>query len=124
MSEKNKKLCDDCDICCRYVAIEIDKPSCKKDYDNIIWQLLHENVRVFIDWDNDWYVEFITPCTALDPKTKLCKIYHNRPQICREHSQDECVKYGNGPAEKCYFKSADDFIKYLKKKKIDYKFKR
>lgn len=124
MTEKNKKLCASCDLCCRYVAIEIDKPTCKKDYDQIIWQLLHKNVRIFVDWDNDWYVEFITPCMALDLKTKLCRIYNDRPMICREHSQDECVKYGDGPAEKYYFKSADDFIKYLKKKRIDHRFKK
>ena len=116
MSEENRQLCDGCDECCRYVAIEIDKPTEKKDYDNITWHLLHKNVNVFVDWDGDWFVEFITPCSMLDQITKLCKIYEERPQICREHSQEECVKHNNEAAEKKYFKTVDDFKKHLKEK--------
>ncbi len=123
MSEKNKKLCDGCDACCRYVAIEIDKPTSKRDWDHLFWYLHHKNINVFIDWSNDWLVEFVTPCEQLDEKTKLCRIYNDRPQICREHSQDECVRYAGGAAEKYYFKTPADLEKYLKKKKIDYKFK-
>jgi len=117
MSEKNKKLCDNCDLCCKYVAIEIDQPTTLEDYDNIIWQLLHENVNVFIDWEDDWYIEFITPCSYLDKKNKLCKIYKSRPNICRNYKQKESVGYNKEPAEKKYFKTADDFKKYLKNKK-------
>lgn len=122
MSVENKKLCDNCDLCCKYITLEIDKPINKTDYNNIIWQLLHENVNVFIDHDNDWYVEFITPCLALDKKTKLCTIYKDRPKICRDYVQTDCVKYNNEPAEKIYFKNAESFKKYLKDKNIDYNF--
>jgi Fe-S-cluster containining protein len=117
MSEKNKDLCDSCDLCCKYVAIEIDKPANKKDYDNITWQLLHENVNIFIDFSDDWYIEFVTPCSALNIKTKLCKIYKSRPSVCRDHKQKDCVAHNNEPAEKKYFKTVDDFKKYLKNKK-------
>lgn len=117
---KNKRLCDNCDLCCQYVTVEIDKPKSKSAHDNIIWLLLHENVNVFTDHDNDWYVEFITPCQAWDKKTKLCAIYKNRPQICRDYKQKDCVKYVKEPAEKIYFKKAEDFKKYLKNKNIDY----
>ena len=80
MSEKNKKLCAGCDICCRYVAIEIDKPTCKKDYDQIIWQLLHKNVRIFVDWDMiGMWVH--TPCGLIWKKHAG---FNDRPMICRE----------------------------------------
>ncbi|MDO8669732.1 MAG: YkgJ family cysteine cluster protein [Candidatus Buchananbacteria bacterium] len=122
MSEKNKELCHKCDLCCKYVAIGIDKPKSKTDYQNIIWQLWHENVNIFVDHDNDWYVEFETPCLALDKKTSLCAVYENRPKICRDYKQVDCVRYNNDPAEKIYFKTPASFEKYLKKKNIDYKF--
>lgn len=123
MSERNKELCHQCDECCRYVAVEIDRPKTKTDYDHLIWQLLHDNVNVYVDWENDWYVEFITPCSALDKKTKLCRIYNNRPKICRDFHQNDCLKYNHDPVEKFYFKTADDLKKYLKKRKINYQFK-
>ena len=51
--------------CCRHVAVEIDKPTCKRDFDNVRWQLLHDGVHVFVDHDNEWYVEFEAKCDAL-----------------------------------------------------------
>ncbi len=119
---KNLQLCKNCDLCCQYITAPIRKPKNKEDYSNIIWQLLHENVNVFVDHDNDWHIEFITPCSALDQKTKLCTIYESRPKICRDYKQTDCVKYNNAPAEKLYFKTAESFEKYLKDKKINYKF--
>lgn len=121
MSEKNKMLCDNCDECCRYIALEIDKPKNEEDYDNIIWFLLHKNVHVYIDWDNEWLVEFTTPCKMLDPKTKLCKIYGKRPKLCRAYKQADCVRHNHESAEKISFNTADEFKTYwqeLKKKKI------
>ena len=113
MLEKNKKLCANCDLCCRYITVGIDKPTTKAEYDNIIWQLLHENINVFVDHDNDWFVEFMTPCSKLNQTTKLCTIYETRPKICRDYKQFDCVRYNNEPAEKIYFKTAYDFEKYL-----------
>lgn len=123
LNDKNKELCDGCSDCCNYIAVQIDKPTAKKDFDNIIWFLLHKNVYVYIDFENDWYLEFITPCEALDDKTKLCADYENRPQVCRNYSQKDCTHYNNEPAEKKYFKTVGEFKKYLKGKKINYSFK-
>ena len=122
MSAENKKLCHQCDSCCTYVAIQIDKPKSKTDYDNMIWQLWHENVNIFIDHDNDWHVEFMTPCLSLDKNTKLCAIYDSRPKICRDYKQLDCTKYNLDPAEKIYFKTVEDFKKYLQEKNINYNF--
>jgi len=117
MSKRNQDLCHGCDACCRYVAIEIDKPTNQSDRDHIFWYLFHANTNVFVDWDDNWFVEFVAPCNALDKKTKLCRVYENRPQVCRKHSQDDCVKYGDGPAEKHYFRTPADYEKFLKRKK-------
>jgi len=115
MSEKNKLLCDGCDECCRYIALEIDKPKSQEDYDNIIWFLLHKNVHVYVNFDNEWLVEFATPCKMLNPKTRLCTIHKSRPQICRDHKQKDCVRHDPEPAEKLSFRTADEFKKYWKR---------
>ena len=113
--QKNKDLCKNCDACCRYIALEIDRPTTKDEEENIIWFLLHKNVTVYIGLDNKWYIEFQTPCKAL--KKGLCQEYQTRPKICREFTQDSCVKYNPGPTEKILFSSAEDFKKYLVQKK-------
>lgn len=120
---KSKHLCSGCDDCCRYIAVEIDRPTSKADYQNIIWFLLHQNVKIYIDWDNDWFLEFITPCRKLD-KSGLCGDYKNRPRMCRDYHQDDCTRYNGKPAEKIIFDSADKFKSYLRRKKIDWQYKK
>lgn len=120
--QENKNLCENCDDCCRYIATEINKPRSKQDYQNIIWYLLHENVGVYIDWDNDWYLEFLTPCRALH--NKLCAVYNDRPQMCREYKQTDCTHYNKTKPEKIYFHNDAEFKKYLKKKKINFELKK
>ena len=113
-----KKLsCGDCNAkCCRYVATEIDKPENKKDYENILWYLLHENVEVFIE-DDDWYIQFSTPCKALD-KNWECTIYPKRPEICKGLSIENCERNGEGEPYDIVFKEPEDFVEYMKKKGI------
>lgn len=120
--KKARGLCDGCTICCRYVAIEFDKPTCKEDYHHIFWFLAHKDVEIFVDHDNGWCVEFKTKCRHLD-RRGMCSIYENRPKICRDYSHEECEKHGEGKAEKERFKTREDFIKYLRKKGINYQFK-
>lgn len=120
--EENRSLCDGCDGCCKHIAIEIDKPTCKTDYDAIIWYLLHEGVEVFVE-DGDWFVEVKTRCKALGDD-KLCKIYKERPHICRSYSQDQCVRHGEEDPNDFKFTDHKQFIRWLKKKGKDYRFKR
>ncbi|MEK7167572.1 MAG: YkgJ family cysteine cluster protein [Patescibacteria group bacterium] len=112
-----KRNCSGCDECCRYVAIELDKPTDQTDRQNIIWFLKHKNVKVYIGFDNKWYLEFSTPCKELDRKG-WCKDYDNRPQICREYDQKDCTGHSLSSAEKVCFTDSKEFKKYLEKKKI------
>lgn len=89
-------------MCCRYVALQIDTPDSRRDYDHIRWYLLHENVHVFIERGGDWYIEFETPCRELDSSNR-CRIYADRPRICREH--------GNGSKSTCEYVADEDVYK-------------
>ena len=87
MPEKNP--CDSCDgKCCRYFALEIDKPTTKRDFDDIRWYLAHEHIRVFVE-DGSWYLEVQNCCRHLDASSR-CRIYDQRPALCREHSTENC----------------------------------
>jgi len=124
MELMNKPPCEECGgSCCKYVAVEIDKPTNKTDYDNIRWYLLHKNVGVFIDHDKNWFIEFRTSCEK-QTEDGRCGIYENRPKICREHGnyEGECEFYDNPYME--YFSTEDEFLSYLVEKNKDWKFKK
>ena len=47
-NKESAELCKGCTKCCEYIAMELDTPETLKDFENIKWYLLHNNVRVFI----------------------------------------------------------------------------
>ncbi len=125
MNEKDAYVppCDKCGgSCCKYVALEIGKPSCKTDYDQVRWYLAHKNVGVFVDHDKKWFVEFRTLCEKQDEKG-LCEIYSDRPKICRDYALEEgdCEFYDSPYLE--YFYTIEDYEGFLDERKINWKFK-
>ena len=106
------KMCIECKgKCCRYFSLEIDTPDCKKEYEEIRWYLCHTNTQVFID-EEKWYLLVNNKCKHLG-KDNLCKSYDDRPEICREHEQDDC-EIDDSIFYDEIFKNEKDFRKYLK----------
>lgn len=66
----------------------MDKPTTKRDYDDIRWYLMHEGVSVFVE-EGDWFVQYQTRCRNLGADN-LCGIYETRPEICREYEPGAC----------------------------------
>ncbi|MGD8450670.1 MAG: YkgJ family cysteine cluster protein [Phycisphaerae bacterium] len=82
-------LCEHCTgVCCKYIALPIDTPETKADFDDVRWYLLHENVSVFVE-DGSWYINMATPCRHLQADNR-CGIYATRPRICRKYTTDNC----------------------------------
>jgi len=77
-------------LCCRYFALEVDKPDEPSDFEDLRWYMLHQKVEIFIE-DRAWYVQMYNKCNALGADNK-CSIYETRPKICREYSDDYCDK--------------------------------
>ena len=110
--KKDIEKCENCGECCNHIAIEIDKPKDFDEFTEIIWYLMHENITVGIDHEDDWYIEFKTPCKArINGK---CEIYNLRPQICRDYTAEDCELHGEGSSWKNEWKSREDFLAYLK----------
>lgn len=119
--EDLSQICNKCEAkCCKYVALEIDKPTSKRDYDNIRWYLLHKKVKVFQDWSKKWYIEFETECSELGDDFK-CKYYDNRPMICREYgeidAEADCEFMSDESPYKKIFREVADFEKWLDARK-------
>lgn len=115
--------CKQCGTCCRQVSVAMDTPEDKEDWDELIWMLHHENINVYLDNEDDWCVEFRTPCKHLMEDNR-CGIYENRPNLCREHSAEECEMHGEGETYKLMFRSAEELMKYLDEKNIDYTYEK
>ncbi|CAK0768451.1 conserved hypothetical protein [Gammaproteobacteria bacterium] len=111
--ETNKKLCNGCAKCCMHINHEIDPPENDEDCDYVIWFLLHQNISIWIDDENVWFIEFKTPCKAL--KKELCGIYDKRPQVCREYSQSTCLN--TNLDDDIIFNTPEEFLDYMKKEK-------
>ena len=110
-----EKSCENCDgMCCKYVATEIDEPENEDDYQHIRWFLLHKDVNVYIDHDDDWILEFVTRCEKLGPDNK-CTYYDERPQICRDHNVVDCDKFGEDEPHQVKFFNVEHFEEYMKK---------
>lgn len=112
-------------ICCTYVTHEIDKPKTKSDFQQLLWQVSHENVKIYKDEDG-WTLLIEGKCTHLHPNGD-CGIYDVRPEICREHSNDYC-EY-DAPSEDgfdLYFPDYESLLKYCRKrfKKWDKQFEK
>ncbi len=74
--------------CCRYITVEIPCPRSMLDYDNLIWQLSHKNIRAFKDGEG-WYLLVSNECVHLSGNG-TCSIYDQRPFACREYSVNAC----------------------------------
>lgn len=126
MSESKSDMCIECGAkCCRHVAIELDRPTNKTDYDYIIWYLKHKNIIVYIDRENEWVIQFNTDCRDLGGDNR-CLNYDNRPKICRDYPKGHqyCEYESEISPYKVLFTNEKEFIKYLEDKNIDWKFKR
>lgn len=77
-------------LCCRYFALEIDKPTHPKDFDDLRWYLLHDRTAIFTE-GRSWFVQIFNKCSWLGDDGR-CQGYDQRPSICREYDNDWCDK--------------------------------
>lgn len=104
--------------CCRYFALQLDKPRTKQDHDHIRWYLMHEGIVVWVQ-DGDWYLEVRTACRHLLPDNR-CGIYDDRPQICRDYGlpgADPCEYFTDDLEYDVLFENDAEFVAWLEAKK-------
>jgi len=111
--------CHECARCCTYVAIEHDEPTTMRDYDHMVWYLYHEDVSVFVDWDNHWFVRFTSRCKNLNAQG-MCDIYDHRPAICKDFDWRECENHltpEDGEPDKWNFENAAEFLEWFERQR-------
>jgi len=108
-------LCEQCTgACCRYVALPIETPEDKDDFEDIRWYLIHENVSVFVE-DDEWYISFHTPCRHLQPDSR-CGIYATRPKLCRTYTTDNCDYHSGDYGWELHFTAPEHLDDYLRER--------
>jgi uncharacterized protein len=94
-------LCDYCTgRCCRYFSLPIENPKSWNDYDSIRWYLAHGRTMIYVE-KGQWYLLVMTRCRYLT-KDDRCRIYLNRPRICREYTTDACEYDDNSTFDKVF----------------------
>ncbi len=111
--------------CCRHIALAIDTPACKRDYDNIRWFLMHKGVSVFVDHEGDWVLQFVTDCRYLD-HGHACTRYKERPRVCRDYPGPDgnCEHLGAHEPHRRLFTCVEQFERYLTRKGVDWRWAR
>lgn len=106
-------LCEHCTaLCCKYIALPIEKPTDREDFDHIRWYLIHQDVSVFVE-DGDWYIAFQSRCRHLQPDNR-CGIYETRPQICRDYTTDNCDYHSGDYGWELHFTCAEQLDDYVR----------
>src|SRR3989344_3417896 len=107
--------CNKCTaVCCRQVTVSLDPLETEEDYQEMRWLIVHKNVHICVDEEGDFWVEFYTDCEHLGSHHE-CKIYENRPQICRDHELDSCEVNGEGEAYPFIFTNEGELNAYITK---------
>ena len=108
-------LCEHCSaMCCRYVALPIETPEERSDFDDIRWYLLHENISIFVE-DGEWYISFVTDCRHLLPDHR-CGIYETRPGICRRYDTVNCDYHSGEYGWEQHFMCPEHLDEYVQKR--------
>lgn len=105
-------LCEHCvGYCCKYIALPIETPTERRDFDDIRWYLLHEGVAVFVE-DGEWFINVQTTCRHLQPDYR-CGIYETRPKICRDYSTDNCDYHSGDYGWEHHFTCPEHLDEYI-----------
>lgn len=101
--------------CCTYITEELATPRSMHDFDHMLWQLSHENIQAYKDEDG-WYLLINNTCTHLLNDGR-CGIYEDRPQICREYTNDHCeFDEDSTDGFELFFEDYDALHKYVRRR--------
>lgn len=117
MSEYSNDKCSHChgSICCSYITHQIETPRSRQSFDYLLWQISHKNIEIYKDEDG-WFLLINNPCTHLKDDGS-CGIYHDRPEICRTHTNDYCELDASAvDGFELYFADYHSLLIYCKKR--------
>lgn len=100
------------ETCCRYVAVALAAPRDDSDRDLIHWYLSHAGVCIYIDKDEDWWVQVNTDCRHIAADGG-CGIYASRPQLCRNYGTHACERADHDDENVAEFTTVEEFERFF-----------
>ena len=120
VTKQSDHPCFECAQCCTYVALEIDTPTTAKEYDYVVWYLVHRGVSLFVDWEDDWYLKFETRCNL--GMVELEKVFEPQDLNTLKTMIELHMKYtGSRKAKKILDSWPGMVSKFVKVMPLDYK---
>jgi Fe-S-cluster containining protein len=113
---ENADLCAGCTRCCETVCIEIDAPRTPWEYDQWIWVLHHENLEVYVERPERWYLHIAARCRQLNDEGR-CRIYGEHPVLCREYDPRHCERRAPLSDVVAWFHDAAELEAWLRDKR-------
>jgi uncharacterized protein len=107
--------CTECGRCCTYVGIGVNPPTSPRHATDVLWYLYHEGVYVYVDGAGEWSVHFEARCRHLGDDL-LCRIYVDRPHICRGFDSRECEVNDRTHAS-LTFREPAEFLAWLQERR-------
>jgi Fe-S-cluster containining protein len=110
------RLCEKCTgLCCRYFALPIETPESREDFDDVRWYLCHKDISVFVE-EGDWYINIKNRCKYLSGNDYRCRIYAERPRICRQYKTSDCDQVDGSYNFEHHFTSDKQLSEYVEEK--------
>ncbi len=115
-SGENADLCQGCSRCCETVSIEVDAPRSAWEYDQWVWVLHHENLELYLEKPERWFLHIETRCSKLD-RNGRCSIHGKHPILCREYDPRVCERRLPLSDVMAWFKNADELERWIRRKR-------
>lgn len=117
MAQVTVNKCSECNpsLCCTYTTEPLGSMRSKADFNQLLWQVSHRGVEAYKD-ASGWYLLIRGDCEHLLPDGN-CNIYHQRPQVCRDYTNDWCEKDESAETHfQLHFQNYADLLTYCRKR--------
>jgi hypothetical protein len=115
-SQENADLCSGCVKCCTYITVEIDAPRAAWEYDQWLWALHHEQVNLYLEKPERWFLHFDTRCHQLQPDGR-CAIHGRHPVLCRDYDPRSCERRLPLADIVAWFHTAEEFEHWIRERR-------
>jgi len=115
-ASENADLCSGCTRCCETVSIEVDTPRSPWEYDQWIWVLHHQNLELYVERPERWFLHIETRCNQLNDEGR-CRIHGSHPILCREYDPRVCERRLPLADNVAWFKNAEELEAWLQRQR-------
>jgi hypothetical protein len=81
-----------------------------------LWALHHEQVNLYVEKPERWFLHFDTRCRQLQPDGR-CAIYGRHPMLCRDYDPRSCERRSPLSDIAAWFRTAEEFEAWIRRRR-------